>query len=82
MRGLRHSLEAIVNPEWGALTEACLEAIRTPRLGTKLWSLSQLAVLEDERARPAFLEALQHEDPDIRSEARRGLERLGRKAPA
>lgn len=54
MRGLRHNLEAIVDHDWTTLTDACIEATRSPRLGTKLWALHELAILEDDRARPVF----------------------------
>jgi hypothetical protein len=52
MRGLRHSLEAIFNPDWNALADICIDAAKSPRLGTKLWAIDQLIVLEDPRARP------------------------------
>ena len=52
MRGLRHDLEAIVNPNWSVLADACLDAARSPRLGTRLWAIDELIRLEDPRARP------------------------------
>ena len=78
MRGLRHALEAIVAPEWDALTEVCVQTVRSPRLGTKLWSLEQLGVLRDPRARSTLVDALAHEDPWISGAAKRALDALDR----
>lgn len=76
MRGLRHTLEAIVQPEWHVLADLCLSAAGSPRLGTRLWSLDQLIVLDDPRAREHFRAAL--EGPQaLSSVARIGLDRLG-----
>jgi hypothetical protein len=57
MRGLRHSFERIVKPDWSTLADICLDAARSPRLGTKLWAIDELTVLQDQRARPIFEEA-------------------------
>jgi hypothetical protein len=78
MRGLRHSLEAIVDPDWTTLADVCLQAARSPRLGTKLWAIDQLAVLDDPRARPLFEDAVRHGPEDIKSVAQIGLDRLGK----
>jgi len=77
MRGLRHSLEAIVNPDWAALADECIVAARSSRSGTVLWAVDQLAVLNDPRARPVFEGALSRPEPEIRDAARLGLKRLG-----
>lgn len=79
MRGLRHSLEAIVNPDWSALADICLAACRSSRPGTRLWAMDQLTVLDDPRAKPVFEEALDSARPDIRSVAEIGLHRLQKK---
>jgi len=76
MRDLRHSLEAIVNPDWPKLAEICIAACRSPRRGTRLWAMDQLAILDDPRAKPIFEAALDGEPPAIRSVAAIGLERL------
>jgi hypothetical protein len=76
MRGLRHSLEAIVNPDWTLLADICLGAAQSPRLGTRLWAIHQLTVLEDPRAKPIFEEAIAKGREDVRNEAKRGLRRL------
>jgi hypothetical protein len=78
MRGLRHMLEAIVAPNWDVLADACIRAAVSPRHGIKLWALQQLAVLEDERARPTFEQALHHPEVSIREAAELGLRRLVR----
>ena len=80
MRGLRHSLEAIVNPDWNALADVCIDAARSPRLGTQLWALEQLAILEDARAPSIFATAAQSGASEIRDAANRGLKRLAAKA--
>lgn len=82
MRGLRHSLEAIFNPDWAALADEYLAVARAKRLGTRMWAIAGLAVVDDPRAVVVF-EASVREDPDdISSSARIGLKRLGRSAPA
>ncbi len=80
MRGLRHSLEAIVDPDWPALADVCLEAARSPRPGTRLWAIDQLAILDDARARPVFEDAVAHAPEEIRERAQMGLDRLDRSA--
>ncbi len=77
-RGLRHSMEAIVNPHWSELADICLEAARSPRLGTRLWAIDQLTILEDERARPIFEECARSDPDEIKWRAKIGLERLDR----
>jgi hypothetical protein len=77
MRGLRHSLEAIVNPDWSALADVCLEAAaHSPRLGTRYWALEELSILDDPRARPLFEEIMRKGPAELRDPAEIGLERL------
>jgi hypothetical protein len=76
MRGLRHAFEAIVNPDWAELCDICLRACASPRLGTRLWAINQLTILDDPRAKPIFEQAV-HEGPEeIRWIAEIGLKRL------
>jgi hypothetical protein len=75
-RGLRHYLEAIVDPNWSALADICLEAAGSERLGTQLWAIDQLIVLEDTRAAPIFEAALHSVAEEVRWRAKIGLERL------
>ena len=77
MRGLRHNLEAIVEPEWDALADLCLAAAQSPRLGTRLWAIDQLLVLDDPRAEPVFRDAVRTGPEEIAWRAEVGLERLG-----
>jgi hypothetical protein len=79
MRGLRHRLEAIVAPELGCLADICLDLANSPRKGTRLWTISQLAILEDPRAKPLFEFSTQTEPPGISEAAAMGLERLARR---
>ncbi len=80
MRGLRHNLEAIVKPEWGILTDLCLKAARSPRPGTRLWAVDELAVLADPRSESVLLQAALSEVHDIRWRAEKGLRRLAERA--
>jgi hypothetical protein len=80
MRGLRHGLEAIVTPDWSYLATVCLKAARSPRLGTRLWAIDELAILDDPRAKPVFEEAMRTAPERIREIAEIGLERLARAA--
>ncbi len=76
MRGLRHTLEAIMSPDWAALADICLDAARSSRRGTTLWAVHQLRVLDDERARPLLHDLSLSEDEEIRSCAAAALRRL------
>jgi hypothetical protein len=76
MRGLRHNLEAIVNPDWLYLTDVCLEAAQSSRLGTRLWAIDELVLLTDSRAKPIFEEAVKNGPEELRWRAENGLERI------
>lgn len=76
MRGLRHSLEKIVNPNWDELATICLETARSERPGTRLWSIDQLRILRDPRAKAIFEDALQSDSEELRWRAEDGLERI------
>jgi hypothetical protein len=76
MRGLRHSFEAIVNPDWDALSDICLRACASKRQGTRLWAIHQLAILDDPRAKPIFEQAVQDGPKEIRWIAEIGMKRL------
>ncbi|GMU66323.1 MAG: hypothetical protein AMXMBFR36_25970 [Acidobacteriota bacterium] len=78
MRGLRHTLEAIVEPDWCRLADLCLVTARSARLGTRLWSIDALVALEDPRARPVFEAAIASGPAAIASVAEIGLARLSR----
>src|SRR3989304_5930810 len=73
MRGLRHDLEAIVEPDWSALADICLELARSTRLGTKLWAIDELCVLDDPRAQSLLEDAARMAPRDIRNLAEIGL---------
>src|SRR5579864_3910818 len=57
MRNLCHTLETIVNPDWSALTGACVVALKSPRAGTRLWAAHELQRVRDPSALPALLAA-------------------------
>jgi hypothetical protein len=69
MRGLRHTLEGIMAPDWSALTAICVTALESSRAGTRLWAAEQLRVLRDPSASAALKTAMQDEVPEIREAA-------------
>ena len=77
-RGLRHASESIVTPNWSDLVDICLAAAASSRLGTRLWAIDQLAILDDERARAVFESSIRSDPEEIKSRARIGLNRLDR----
>ena len=79
MRGLRHRLEAIVAPDWDCLADICLDLAKSPRKGTRLWAINQLAILEDPRAQSLFERSIGTEPSWISEAAALGLERLIRR---
>jgi len=66
MRNLCHTLEAIVKPHWFELTEPCVQALQSPRAGTRLWAAHQLGRLRDPAAFPALEQAAQDVIPWVR----------------
>jgi hypothetical protein len=76
MRGLRHTFEAIYKPDWKSLADEYLVLARAPRLGTRLWAIDGLIVVDDARAIPVFEESVREDPEDIRWRAEIGLERL------
>jgi hypothetical protein len=79
MRGLRHRLEAIVAPDWDCLADICLDLAKSPRNGTRLWAIDQLAILEDPRAKSLFESSIEDGQSWISEAATRGLKRLNRR---
>lgn len=79
MRGLRHVFEGIYGPEWNLLADEYLALARAERLGTRMWAIAGLQVLDDPRAVPVFEASLREDPKDIRFFAEIGLKRLGRK---
>lgn len=78
MRGLRHQLEKIVEPEWGILTEACIQAATFPQPGARLWAIDELRRLHDKRSLQTLINGLQDQKLMIREEACNSLESLCR----
>lgn len=75
MRNICHVLEAIVKPDWSALTGPCVAALQSPRPGTRFWAASQLGRLEDPSAVPALEAAAGDPVPNVASQAAKALER-------
>jgi hypothetical protein len=78
MRGLRHVFEAIYEPEWGLLADEYLPLARSDRLGTRMWAIAGLMIVDDPRAIWVFEESVREDPKGIREYAIIGLERLGR----
>jgi hypothetical protein len=76
MRGLRHCFEGIYKPDWGSLANEYVAAARSDRLGTRLWAIHGLMVLDDPRAVPVFEASLREDPPEIRRIAEIGLKRI------
>jgi hypothetical protein len=73
MRGLRHCLEAIVNPDWHRLTDSCIQIATASQPGARLWSLDELGILRDPRALPIVIGALDDVADEVRTVACRSL---------
>jgi HEAT repeat protein len=78
MRNLCHAIEAIVKPDWSALTAPCVAALASPRPGTRLWAAHELGRLRDPSAIPALERAAQDAVPEVREWAASALERTRR----
>ena len=66
MRGLRHTLEAIVQPEWDVLTAICMDNASRPQAGARLWSVRELGVLRDPRSLDTVIRALDDPAREVR----------------
>jgi hypothetical protein len=76
MRGMRHALERIYNPDWASLAQVCIDAFKTGLPGAKVWAMSELRILEQPFARPLFEDVLQRKDVEYVSDAEQGIARL------
>ena len=75
MRNLCHAVEAIVWPDWSALTVPCVAALASSRPGTRLWAAHELGRLRDPAAIPALERAAQDPVAEVREGAASALER-------
>jgi hypothetical protein len=78
MRGLRHAIEGIYAPDWHLLADEYLLLARADRLGTRMWAMAGLMILDDPRALPVFEASVREDPPDIGFYARIGISRLAR----
>jgi HEAT repeat protein len=76
MRGLRHSLEAIVHPDWHVLTDVCIQAASYSQRGARLWAVTELGVLRNARARQTLIDALNDPADEVREAAMLSIEML------
>jgi hypothetical protein len=77
MRGLRQVFEGIYDPDWDLLGDEYLAVARAERLGTRMWAMAGLMVLDDPRALPMFRASLREDPEAISLYAKTGLKRLG-----
>jgi HEAT repeat protein len=75
MRNLCHAVEAIVKPDWSALTAPCVAALVSTRAGTRLWAAHELGRLRDPIAIPALERAAQDAVPEVRKWVASALKR-------
>jgi hypothetical protein len=76
MRGIRHALERIYNPDWAGLAQVCIDAFKTRRPGSQVWAMSELRVLEQPFARVVFEDVLRRRGVEYVSDAEQGIARL------
>ena len=76
MRGLRHYLERIVNPDWWRLTQACMAATQYPQSGARLWAVAELGILRDPQTLITLIHALEDPAERVRVQACSSLEAL------
>ena len=65
MRGMRHSLEAALSPDWPLLTDICVARCSSDRAGTRYWAVDELGVLRDPNAIPTILSLFEDRERDI-----------------
>jgi hypothetical protein len=73
MRGLRHALETIANPDWRFLANAYVTAAACPQAGSRRWSIEGLGVLRDLETMPTLVAALHDSVTEVREAACRSL---------
>ncbi len=76
MRGLRHILEAIVDPDLEVLLNVCIDAAGSGHRGARLWAIQELGTLRDRRALPTLERALNDSSKEIRSAAQQAIEMI------
>jgi hypothetical protein len=69
MRGLRHALEAIVDPDWRFLADAYVTAAALPQPGARRWSIFGLGVLRVPETMPVLVAALRDGETQVREAA-------------
>lgn len=80
MRNLCHKVEAIVKPDWSALTTVCIAALSSSRPGTRYWAAFELGRLRDPTVLPALERSAQDAVLAVREKASNALERLASEA--
>jgi hypothetical protein len=81
MRGIHHSFEYMVNPDWDALAKICIEMAQHPLRGARLWSIEQLGRLRIASTIDAVIKALTDEAELVREQARSSLWMIAKANP-
>ena len=74
MRGMCHTLKAVVQPKWSELTPYCDAALKSERPGTRLWAAHQLIRVRDPDALAALEAAANDPEPEVREVVQLALE--------
>ncbi len=69
MRGLRHNLERIVNPDWVMLADICINLSKSSHKGARLWAMHELGTLREPRSLQTIVAALDDPADLVRHEA-------------
>lgn len=81
MRGIHHSFEYMVNPNWDVLAKISIEIAEHPYRGARLWSIEQLGRLRLDYTLDVVIKALSDEAELVREQARASLRMIAKANP-
>jgi hypothetical protein len=73
MRSVVHKIEAIADPNWAILAEACIKAAKYPQRGARLLAIDELGRLRDADTLDTVIDALEDEAAKVRMAAYQSL---------
>jgi hypothetical protein len=76
MRGIRHRLERIVNPDMHILRDYCMQVAQSEYKGARYWAIRELGVLREKASWDILIAALDDLVTEIASEAASSLNML------
>lgn len=83
MRSIRHSFEQMVKPDWDVLSQICLKLLaQNPPAGARLWTITQLSILEESSTLDPVFQALTDPAPLVREAAIAWLWRIADTNPS